>query len=107
LADRARYQLVGFALAPDFTGPVPKECHLVIANGEIAGRVTSIGASPSLGKIIGLAMVERRLGEINTLNIRVDGGAMVQAAVVPTPFYDPDNLRQKPELAETKREVAA
>ncbi|MEJ2392543.1 MAG: 2Fe-2S iron-sulfur cluster-binding protein [Gammaproteobacteria bacterium] len=107
LADRARYQLLGFTLPPGFTGPVPKECHLVIANGEIAGRVTSIGASPSLGKIIGLAMVERRLGEINTLNIRVDGGAMVQAAVVPTPFYDPDNLRQKPEVAESRRGVAA
>jgi hypothetical protein len=29
------------------------------------------------------------------LSIRIDGGAMVRARVVPTPFYDPHNLRQK------------
>jgi sarcosine oxidase subunit alpha len=27
--------------------------------------------------------------------IRVDGGTMVSAEVVPTPFYDPDNERQE------------
>ena len=27
LANRARYRLVGFALPPGYTGPVPKECH--------------------------------------------------------------------------------
>lgn len=105
LAERARYQLVGFALPPGYAGPVPKECHLVIENGEIAGRVTSIGASPSLGKVIGLAMIERHLGEVETLDIRVDGGVMVQAAVVPTPFYDPDNLRQKSPVSEPAREA--
>jgi sarcosine oxidase, subunit gamma len=29
------------------------------------------------------------------IKIRVDGGAMAHARVVPTPFYDPKNLRQK------------
>ena len=108
LAERARYRLVGFALPSGYTGPVPKECHLVISLGEICGRVTSIGASPSLGKTIGLAMIERRLGEIETLDIRVDGGRMLRAVVVPTPFYDPDNLRQKPAAdSQVSQEVAA
>ncbi|MEJ2059845.1 MAG: 2Fe-2S iron-sulfur cluster-binding protein [Gammaproteobacteria bacterium] len=107
LADKARYRLVGFALPPGDAGSLPKECHLVIENGEIAGRVTSIGASPSLGKVVGLAMIERSLGEVDTLNIRVDGGVMIQAPVVPTPFYDPDNLRQKPLVSAAPREATA
>jgi sarcosine oxidase subunit alpha len=109
LADRARYRLLGFALPPGYAGPLPKECHLVIALGEIRGRVTSIGTSPSLGKVVGLAMVERRLGEVEAIDIRVDGGHMVRAEVVPTPFYDPDNLRQKPAAAvsRVKQEAAA
>ena len=28
-------------------------------------------------------------------DIRIDGGRMVEAEVVPTPFYDPDNKRQE------------
>ncbi|HYL19308.1 MAG TPA: aminomethyltransferase, partial [Burkholderiales bacterium] len=31
--------LIGFALPAAFAGPAPKECHLIIRNGEIAGRV--------------------------------------------------------------------
>lgn len=105
LADKTRYRLVGFALPPGYAGPLPKECHLVIEGSEIAGRITSIGASPSLGRVIGLAMIDRRLGEVASLKVRVDGGVMIQLPVVPTPFYDPDNLRQKaPDVA---REVAA
>ena len=35
----------------------PKECHLVIRDGEITGRVTSVVRSPTLGKVVGLAYV--------------------------------------------------
>jgi sarcosine oxidase subunit alpha len=47
--------LVGFSLSKNHTGPIPKECHLVIDSGEIAGRVTSVTFSPTLGRVIGLA----------------------------------------------------
>jgi sarcosine oxidase subunit alpha len=36
---------------------LPKECHLVIDKGAIAGRVTSVVYSHTLGKAIGLAML--------------------------------------------------
>jgi sarcosine oxidase subunit alpha len=74
----------------------PRECHLVIRDGDIAGRVTSIVRSQSLGKAIGLAMLAPDLaaggGE---LSIRGDGGEMIGARIVPTPFYDPQQQRQK------------
>ncbi|MEM7044779.1 MAG: 2Fe-2S iron-sulfur cluster-binding protein, partial [Pseudomonadota bacterium] len=47
-------KLVGFTLAND-QDPCPKECHLVIRDGDIVGRVTSAVLSPTLKKIIGLA----------------------------------------------------
>jgi len=92
--------LVGFTL-DDAAAGVPKECHLVIEAGEIAGRVTSIALSPTLGKVIGLALVNPALAKTGqTLSIRIDGGAMVRATVADTPFYDPQNARQKmPEAA--------
>ena len=42
-----KHKLVGFALDKGFSGEAPKECHLVIRNGDIAGRVTSIAFSES------------------------------------------------------------
>jgi sarcosine oxidase subunit alpha len=88
-------RLVGFALA-DIAAPCPKECHLVIRGGAIAGRVTSAVRSPSLGKVVGLAYVPDDLSAAGSrFEIRVDGGRMVSAEVVPTPFYDPDNKRQE------------
>jgi len=88
-------QLVGFALA-DPEAPVPQECHLTIRGSEIVGRVTSAVRSPSLGKTIGLAYVAPDQSKLGSLfDIRIAGGAIVQAEVVPLPFYDPDNKRQE------------
>jgi sarcosine oxidase subunit alpha len=88
-------QLVGFTLPADFGGPFPKECHLVIDRGEIAGRVTSVVFSPTLERTIGLAYVKPGQSQVgNRFWIRVDGDALVEATVVKTPFYDPDSLRQ-------------
>ncbi len=88
-------RLVGFELA-DSNGPVPEECHLVIRSGDIAGRVTSVAHSPTLGKVIGLAYVAPDQAEAGTVfAIRAGGGRMVNARVVPTPFYDPENARQE------------
>jgi sarcosine oxidase subunit alpha len=89
-----RQQLVGFALDPGRRAGV-KECHLVIRNGGIAGRVTSVGRSPTLDRTIGLALVSPEAGSDGMLHIRIDGGAMVEAPVVPTPFYDVAGVRQK------------
>jgi sarcosine oxidase, subunit alpha len=88
--------LIGFALPAGASALVPKECHLVIDAGNIAGRVTSVAHSDTLGHTIGLAYVAPRLNVIGgKFNIRVDGGAMIEAEVVKTPFYDPQGLRQK------------
>jgi sarcosine oxidase subunit alpha len=88
-------KLAGFTLvAAD--APCPKECHLVISDGAIAGRVTSVVRSATLGKIVGLAYLPLELAEVGRrFQIRTDGGVMVEAEVVPTPFYDPDNKRQE------------
>lgn len=92
-----KHQLVGFTLNA-FTGTPPQECHLVIDNGEIAGRITSIAYSPSLDRHIGLAYVKPEQAVIGTqFTIRRSDGSLVTATVAPTPFYDPDNLRQKSE----------
>lgn len=90
--------LVGFALPRGYSGPVPQECHLVIENNEIAGRVTSIAYSPTLRRVIGLAYVRPHKEAVGSeFDIRIDDGRLVRATVVGTPFYDPDNLRQSSE----------
>jgi sarcosine oxidase, subunit alpha len=74
----------------------PKECHLVIDGGVIAGRVTSVTRSRALNKTIGLAMLSPALAVTGRdIQIRVDNGELVPARVTAAPFYDPKNLRQK------------
>jgi len=47
----------------------------------------------------GLAMVAPELAEAGTeIEIRADQGAMLAARIVPTPFYDPKNLRQRADV---------
>ena len=76
---------------------LPRESHLIIEAGEIAGRLTSVARSESLGRNIALAMLRPDLAVIGReLSIRDSDGTMVGARVVPTPFYDPAGLRQKP-----------
>ncbi len=91
-------QLVGFMLPADHAGPAPQECHLVIDNGDIAGRVTSIAWSPALQRHIGMAYVKPGMDAAgSTFAIRLSDKTLVSAEVAKTPFYDPDNLRQKEE----------
>ena len=88
-------KLVGFAVSGT-DAPTPKDCHLIIRDGEIVGRITSVVQSPTLGKVIGLAFVPPAMSEVGTkFQIRVDGGLMADAQVVATPFYDPENKRQE------------
>ena len=75
---------------------MPKECHLVIDKGAIAGRVTSVVHSCSLNKSIGLAMLTPELARSGgTIEIRGDQGELLKARIVPTPFYDPQSTRQR------------
>jgi sarcosine oxidase subunit alpha len=88
-----RQKLVGIELAA--TAPLPKECHLVIDKGAIAGRITSVTYSRALNKSIGLAMLSPDLAQAGRdIQIRVDGGVLA-ARVAAAPFYDPKGLRQK------------
>ena len=93
---KAKALMVGFMLDSDDETAVPKECHLVIRDGEMAGRVTSIAFSPALGRHVGLAFVAPDMAaEGSRFFIRADAGRMVQARVVSTPFYDPSGALQK------------
>jgi sarcosine oxidase subunit alpha len=93
---KQKQQLVGFTLDRRFDATPPQECHLVIHVGDIAGRVTSIGWSAALGHHVGLAYVTSDLAWLGArFTIRLSDGSLVEANVCKTPFYDPDNLRQK------------
>ncbi len=88
-------KLVGFTI-PGPDAPVPKECHLVIRDDEITGRVTSCVFSPTLEKVIGLAYVAPDQAEAGGFfRIKIEDGRMVEAEMVPLPFYDPDGKRQE------------
>lgn len=90
-------KLVGFTLPAD--APRPEACHLVIQDGRIVGRVTSVAASAALGCTIGLAYVPPALAAPGTaITIRLTGAnpalaPTVTAMVAARPFYDPDGLR--------------
>jgi sarcosine oxidase subunit alpha len=95
-----RQQLVGFRLAPGATH-LPRECHLVLDGREIAGRITSVALSPTLGRCIGLALVTPKLAAGQRLRVRIDGGRLIEAERVQPPFYDPVGERQR--LGEAER----
>jgi sarcosine oxidase subunit alpha len=89
-----RQQLVGIELE-DAAAPV-LECHLVIEQGNIAGRLTSVTHSATLGRRIGLGYVRPALSAPGTqLFIRDDEGRLHAARVVAPPFYDPKHERQR------------
>jgi sarcosine oxidase subunit alpha len=86
-------RLVGFAI-DDPAAPLPKESHLVVRGGEIAGRVTSVVRSPSLGRAIGLAWVAPDQADRGArIAIQIERGRTIEAVVARTPFYDPENRR--------------
>jgi sarcosine oxidase subunit alpha len=94
-AQPRQQKLVPFTMAPD-VAQIPKECHLVIEDGDIAGRVTSIYRSPHLGFPIGLAFVRPEMAQKGrTFWIRLSNGEQVPAQVAEAPFYDPKDERQK------------
>ncbi|MGH7184881.1 MAG: glycine cleavage T C-terminal barrel domain-containing protein, partial [Pseudomonadota bacterium] len=89
-------KLVGFTIEGGPGARMPKECHLVLKNGEITGRVTSVGYSPVLGKVVGLAFVAPdQSAPGSRFEIKIDGGEIVEGVVSKPPFYDPENKRQE------------
>jgi sarcosine oxidase subunit alpha len=97
-------KLVGFMLPEGYRGPSPKECHLVIRDGKISGRVTSVTDLSTLGRVLGLAYVAPDQAAVGSgLTLRIDGGREIPASVVPFPFYDPENRRQTDGLRKPER----
>jgi sarcosine oxidase subunit alpha len=95
LANGLTRKLVGFRLE-DAAAPPPPECCLVIRDGEIAGRVTSAILSEACGGVIGLAYVapaDSMPG--SSFVIKLPNARTIAARVVPTPFYDADDERQR------------
>jgi sarcosine oxidase subunit alpha len=93
-----RQVLVGIELLDP--ARMPKECHLVIEQCAIAGRITSVAHSRTLNKAIGLAMLSPALARLGgEIDIRGEQGEILRARIAPTPFYDPKNTRQRPVAA--------
>jgi len=93
-AQPLKRKLVGFTLPKG--SPQPLEGHLVLDGPDISGNVTSCEYSQTLGQIIGLAYAGAHQATPGMhIPIRVEGGVMVNAKVVPLPFHDPANLRQE------------
>jgi sarcosine oxidase subunit alpha len=87
-------KLTGFRLT-DPKAPLPEECHLVVRDGEITGRVTSVARSEALDQTIGLAYVASdQAVPGQTFEIKTGNGRKIEAESVKIPFYDPDNKRQ-------------
>ena len=93
-AQPLKRKLVGFTLPKG--SPQPLEGHLVLDGPDISGNVTSCEYSQTLGQIIGLAYAGAHQATPGMhIPIRVEGGVLVNAKVVPLPFHDPANLRQE------------
>lgn len=91
-------KLIGFELLVELSDEPVLESNLIIESGDIAGRVTSVAFSPSLNKTIGLADVSMEYSQLDeVIHIKLTSGALINAKVVPLPFYDPDGERQRPE----------
>ena len=74
---------------------VPAYGAAVTVAGEPAGTLTSPCASPTLGRVIGLAILEPRfVREGLALEVDVDG-ATAEARVASLPLYDPDKRRPR------------
>lgn len=93
-----RLKLVGFTV--DDKGKIPGDGAVIVAGeNDVIGNVCSCRYSEALGKAIGMALVEETLAQVgSTLDLFEDGMDVkdrVKATVCPTPFYDPDGLKQK------------
>ena len=92
----ASRSLVGVRWPDGYEGPLPEECNLIIHEGRIAGRITSIAPVSTQGYPLGMAFVEPALAAPGTrVEVRLDDGTTSTAEVAKLPFYDPAGERQK------------
>ena len=92
----ARRTLVGVRWPADFADKLPEECNLIMREGWIAGRITSIASVSTLGYPLGLAFVQADMAAPGTqVEVRLDDGSTSTAEVVKLPFYDAEDERQK------------
>ena len=76
---------------------VPEYGAAVTKDGEAAGTLTSPAESPSLGKVIGMAVLETRFaGKGETVDVALGDGT-VSATVDDFPIYDPQKTRPRGE----------
>lgn len=87
-------QLCGIAMDRD-TAKGLGEGALVMRDGHPCGFIASLGFSPTLGKVIGLAYADPRdSAPGSALTVRSFDGRDVSVPVVSMHFYDPNNERQ-------------
>jgi sarcosine oxidase, subunit alpha len=79
--------LVGFSMA---NGHVPTEGAVVLADGDVAGQVTSSRYSRQLGRVIGMAWVPAALAQDGAAITISDESRTFPAEVVTRPFFDPE-----------------
>jgi sarcosine oxidase subunit alpha len=95
---RARHpskrKLVGFEIK-DMSIGTPQESNIVLHGNTITGHVTSVARSPVLDKVIGMAYARSETEPGDTITIKLTNGQIIDAGVVPMPFYDPENKRQE------------
>lgn len=88
-AEGVRRRLVGLEMVER---GIPRHGYQVVAGGEVVGEITSGGYAPTLGRNIGMALVDARFSSVGTeLGVRIRGRDAA-ARVVPLPFYK----REKP-----------
>ena len=64
--------------------------------GEAVGTLTSPCESPTLGKVIGLAVLETAQAEKgNQVQVALAGGGVANATVADFPIYDPEKKRPR------------
>jgi aminomethyltransferase len=76
-------------------GSAPEYGAAVTVDGEPAGTLTSPCESPTLGKVIGMAVIRSELAsEGTTLEVAVEGGT-APGTVAALPIYDPQKTRPR------------
>lgn len=88
--EQPRQNLVGFVMSEN---ALPEDGAAILANGELAGRVTSARYSPVNQRAVGMAWVTARMAREGTeIDVRV-GGRLARARITEQAFYDPEGAR--------------
>ncbi|MBR4465480.1 glycine cleavage system aminomethyltransferase GcvT, partial [bacterium] len=92
LAEGTPRKLVGLQLTTKQSG---RNGQNVMSGDKIVGTVTSGSLAPSLGYAIAFAYVDKDFCEVGTKLAIDNGRKLLEAEVVPTPFYKEGTARKK------------